>query len=501
MKTKKGLLIYPPVQLMEEEKPRPDGSLGLLYLASALEQRGIETDILDASVGSNKQDLKDTFYNYVKQENGLVRVGMDFKEIADYVVKGAYDFVGINSNLTPQSRMAFETAKAIRQTESPIEIYAGGVNARALKERFLESGYFDAVCITEGEIVFPRAVIESARNVPGFAYVNENGEIKTNPVDETCFPKHLDDLLMPAWEKLPLDKYGKILSPHGVDVTDKKGQKYSPIITSRGCVWHCDYCHISTEKKDIGKLRTHSIERVLEEMDCLKSLGIEKLFFEDNTLLTRKKRIKELFTKAKDKGFSIANVNGVNLIDFYDRKNWELDLDYLRILREAGHSQLVFPVESGSQRILDRYASGKVQLDKMDLPILMKTMTEMGIKAPVNMMIGFPDETEEEVKKSIELGRLLKQEGAPYVSFFLPIPFPGSKLYDLAIEKGYLNKDFDSDMMNWKRAVMKNTLILPERLEEIRDHANELVNDADFITNAIEQTIGYKLKKGMGDGE
>ena len=46
---------------MDVETPRPDGSLGPLYLASALEKIGIETDVLDASVGSKECSLKNTF--------------------------------------------------------------------------------------------------------------------------------------------------------------------------------------------------------------------------------------------------------------------------------------------------------------------------------------------------------------------------------------------------------------------------------------------------------
>ena len=54
----KCLIIYPPNQLLDIETPRPDGSLGPLYLASALEKIGIETDILDASVGAKNYSLK-----------------------------------------------------------------------------------------------------------------------------------------------------------------------------------------------------------------------------------------------------------------------------------------------------------------------------------------------------------------------------------------------------------------------------------------------------------
>jgi len=59
-KNPRVLLIYPPNQLMSIEMPRPDGSLGPLYLAGALRRAGIEVDILDASVGGPTDNLKDT---------------------------------------------------------------------------------------------------------------------------------------------------------------------------------------------------------------------------------------------------------------------------------------------------------------------------------------------------------------------------------------------------------------------------------------------------------
>ena len=179
-------------------------------------------------------------------------------------------------------------------------------------------------------------------------------------------------------------------------------------------------------------------------------------------------RVKTIFTKVKNKKLSIANVNGVNLVHFFntkDRSGWkdgkfDIDIEYLEILKDSGFDQIVFPVESGSKRILKRYATNKVNLNRMDLFILMKTMSNMGIQAPVNMMIGFPDETEEEINMSIEYAKKLMDHGAPYVTFFIPIPFPGSTLYNIAIGGGHLDVNFDPDSMNWKNPVMKNTLFL-----------------------------------------
>ena len=506
-----GLLIYPPNQLMDVETPRPDGSLGPLYLAASLEKYDIRVDILDASVGSYDHDLKNTFYRSVRQDNGLIRIGMNFDEIADHVCERNYDFVGISSNFTPQTRMAIDTAVAIKETNPEIKIYAGGVNARALKNRFLETGYFDGLCLSEGELIFPMMVHNhfsgsTLHDVAGCAF-NDNGTVVTNPVDDTCFPDSLDELPMPAWDKLPLEKYSDISSPHGVGVDVSKGSKYAPIMTSRGCTYKCLYCHISTEKRltsltgAIGKLRCHSIGRVVDEIDYLRSLGVTKLFFEDDSLFAKKDRAKEIFRRVRNKDLSVSNVNGVNLVHFFMNNNEKvmlnkrMDIDYnlIEVLKDSGFDQIVIPVESASQRILKKYATNKLDLDKMDIPLLINKMTDVGIRVPINLMIGFPDETEEEIKVTVDFAKKLMDAGSTYATFFVPIPFPGSCLYEIAIKEGYLKEDFNTDIMNWKKPIMRNTIVSAEKLEEIRDNANESVNTKEHLRIRLKQSAGHRI--------
>jgi radical SAM superfamily enzyme YgiQ (UPF0313 family) len=508
--SKKGLLIYPPNQLMDIETPRPDGSLGPLYLASALEKNNIGADILDASVGAACHRLEDTFYRNIKQSNGLTRIGLSFEEIANYVDSNNYDFIGISSNFTPQTNMALETARAIKAINPTIPIFTGGVNSRALSKTFMQSGFFEGICISEGEIIFPNMINNffkygNLSRVAGCIY-SEGEKIITNKVNESCFPAHLDDLAMPAWDKLPFEKYERISSPHGISVIDRGNVRYAPIMTSRGCPFRCSYCHVSNETREsdltgqIGNLRLHSVQRVIDEIDYLISLHVTKLFIEDDSLLADKARVKTIFRTIADRNLSISNVNGVNLVHFYNRSSdkWTIDIEYLEILKNAGFEQIVFPVESGSKRILKKYATNKVNLDKMDLPFLMKTMTRIGISAPVNMMIGFPDETEEEISESIDLAKKLIQNGAPYVTFFIPIPFPGSSLYNIAIAGGYLDENFNPDMMNWKRPVMRNTTVPPERLEYIRDAANNNINTELHLKKRLKDSMGARWQSTTG---
>lgn len=492
------LLIYPPNQLLSMEMPRPDGSLGLLYLAGALEQAGFETDILDASVGSTQDSLQNTFYRSIKQPNGLFRIGMSRERIQEFIASGGYNVVGINSNFTFQTRMALEVAALIKRLNLDILVIAGGVNARNLSSRFLESGNVDIICLTEGEKIIVQIIKawmykRTFDNVSGILY-RKNGTYVYNAVKLDDTYTNLDALPFPAWQKLPFQHYDSIISSRsGVSFMSKS--RYAPIMTSRGCLFRCAYCHISMEKEDaiksgnIGTLRFKSVDRVLEEVKRLRNLGVHRLYFEDDSLLAKKDRVKAIFGRIVGMELTIANINGVNLAHFQRRGSsgkLEIDVEYLELLKSAGFDEISFPVESGSQRILDKYATIKLNLTTLNVIELVKIASRIGIKCPVNMMIGFPDETEQEIYQSIELGKKLVNAGAVYCAFFIPIPFPGSKLFEMAIAQGYLDQNFDSDLMNWMNVTMKNTVVSPERIIEFRDQAWRTANTEEYIKERLQ---------------
>ena len=431
---------------MDIETARPDGSLGPLYLAGALRQIGIEADIVDATVGTEEDTLKNTFYRSEMQTNGLTKIGMPWKRIEEFLGKKQYDIVGINSNFTPQTNMAFKVAEIAKRVNPQTLVIAGGVNTRNLWPRFLKQGSFDMICTTEGEKPIQEIVRrfmsgETYENINGTIYFSEGRPLVSRAKPDTAFAD-LDKLPIPAWDKLPFEKYERIASPHGVDLTGKQ-YRYAPVMTSRGCPFQCTYCHISQERfgrgelsGDIGNLRLKSVPRVIQEIDVLRSLGVKKLFLEDDSLLAKKPRTREIFTLIRDYDLTIAGVNGVNLVHIFARTKdgtLEPDSDYLQLFYDSGFRQIVCPVESGSQRILDKYATAKLNLGTMDVVKLIRMMHEIGIICPVNMMIGFPDETEEEMMMSVELAQKLIDAGADYVTFFIPIPFPGSALFNIAL--------------------------------------------------------------------
>src|SRR3989344_3821630 len=125
----------------------------------------------------------------------------------------------------------------------------------------------------------------------------------------------------------------------------------------------------------------------MQEAERLKALGVKKLYFEDDTLLARKARICDIFTRIRGMGFQIADVNGVNLVHFLKREGGRLVIDraLLELLKAAGFDQIVFPVESASQRIVNKYATGKLNHENLDVVELVRIATEVGIICPINM--------------------------------------------------------------------------------------------------------------------
>lgn len=94
------------------------------------------------------------------------------------------------------------------------------------------------------------------------------------------------------------------------------------MMTSRGCPFSCAYCHVSKESEgslsgDIASLRLKSIDRVMHEINILKDLGAEYVFFEDDSLLAKKNRIISIFRMLRSKGLKLIDVNGVNRVHLW----------------------------------------------------------------------------------------------------------------------------------------------------------------------------------------
>jgi radical SAM superfamily enzyme YgiQ (UPF0313 family) len=109
--------------------------------------------------------------------------------------------------------------------------------------------------------------------------------------------------------------------------------------------------------------------------------------------------------------------------------------DY-QLMKKAGFRMLLFGLESGSQRILDEINKGLTVGEIIDS---CRKAKEAGLTVHITIMFGYPNATREEEPQTYRLAKKLMEEGyADTLQSTLVVPYPGSRLYERALEKGWL---------------------------------------------------------------
>ena len=328
----------------------------------------------------------------------------------------------------PMLKPVLETVKNFNRDISTI---VGGAHATAAPEhtmKFFGRDLLDFVFVGEGEIGFPLFLRElsvngggSFKNVPGLGWRND-GKLQVNPGAQAS---NLDELGMPAWDLIMPETYP--FSPHGVVC---KNFPIAPVMATRGCPYKCTFCSSAGTK-----LRTRSVDLVLEEVQLLhQHHGIREFHMVDDNFTLDMDYAKG-FLQALIKlnlGVSWATPNGVRLE--------RLDKPLLELMREAGFYSISVGIESGSDPIRIKMKKGSnLQKIRHDLQMVNEVG---GIDVTGFFILGFPGETRDDIKKTLEFSRELPIQRATFHSF---IPLPGTEVWRQMEASG------DLDRVDWER--------------------------------------------------
>lgn len=266
-----------------------------------------------------------------------------------------------------------------------------------------------------------------------------------------------------------MDIYFGLEASHG----RRRCKKFSPIITSRGCPAKCTFC--SANKVWGRKFRKRSVENVLLEMKHLKKeFGIQELLFEDDNTTLDVTRAKDLFRKMIDEKFNFAwdTPNGVAA--------FALDNETLQLMKDSGCYKVNFAIESGNQHHLSHNIKKPLNLKKV--PPLVDYARNIGMEVGVFLVMGMPGETEEMIWDSFKFVASMGIYN-PHVS--VATPYPGTELFDLCKEKGYLKEGFSySDL--YVRSFSISTPELPSsKLKEILGVCQHWILKEDIKRNPI----------------
>ena len=123
MKNIKVLLLYPPEQTWPNMMCKPNGSLAYPNLGGSLLESGIYTEVYDACVGNDEDDLEEVFFKSQKiLPSGMLRTGVSDERIIEVVSR--FDVIGITSIFSHQETMVLEIV-AFDTCKSPSKVRVG----------------------------------------------------------------------------------------------------------------------------------------------------------------------------------------------------------------------------------------------------------------------------------------------------------------------------------------------------------------------------------------
>jgi len=385
----KIMLVFPPIRTASVGFP-----LGLGYLASVLRQDGFEVSVRD----------------YAKRATPLKTV---LGDIAAY----RPDVLGLGL-----STLSFSPGREIirhaRALVPGVKIVIGGPQVSGLGLFSMKYTEADYGVMGEGEITMRelcRALSRDpdgseATKVDGVMYrADGDGQYASGP--PRPFVEHLDSLPFPAWDLMPPNQYPFIPRTYFV-----RRFPVASIITSRGCPYRCTFCASHTVAG--RRLRTRSPASVVDEIVMLRDrFGVREIHFEDDNITFSKEHALGICRELLDRDVRMPwkCPNGVRT----DRMDEEL----LRAMKQAGCYQVLFGIESASERILSVSQKG---LDLKRCEGIIVTAKRMGFETLGLFMYGLPGETPESARETLRYSLRPFFDLAHYSLF---VPIPGSRIF------------------------------------------------------------------------
>ena len=430
----KILLVNPPFYRLLGSHYNAN-SLGIAYIASYLNKRGHDAWLYNADFVSDENygNLKKLFQNFKNYKNYFKDVENPlWHEVKDKILSFKPDWVGYTSYTANITAIKIISEK-IRLANPDIKQIVGGVHATLDKNILNSLTSVDYSVQREGEEAM-LALVENKdpKVIPG---VVSRG--KTSLINNGIAPviQNIDDLPFPERDKF-----------WGIKEEEKKHVDVSYICTIRGCPYKCTYC-ASPFHWDRKTTRLRSPESVIEEMIHLKknywnaakfdyaasanisdkeSLKIKDntiVYFVDDVFTVNKKRVKKLLRMIIDQKLEMKWK--------CEARADHLDDEICELMAEAGCERVKIGFESGSNKILKQIQKLETREEMLVGANMLK---KAGVPFSCYLMTGFPGETDEDVKQTIDFAKKVE---ADYYSLSVLAPYYGTELYDQLIKNGH----------------------------------------------------------------
>jgi len=379
-------------------------------------------------------------------EVGFVRAGIDMSddEVLRRVAEEDPGLVGVS--LTSRQWLRGRHLVATIRADLDVPVIAGGLHPTFSPEAVLDAIGFDYVCLGEGEEATLELVKALASGSPTDGIANIWAREGARPPLRPPFAP-LDALPFVARDLLD-EPLGTV-----------------HMATQRGCPFPCTYCaariyrDLYEEVGRYGARRSH--ENVLAELRELREQGrLGYVIFLDDTFTINRPWVKEfcrLYGSELGAPFSLhARVDTVNE-------------ELLHLLAAAGCSQITYGVESGSERVRREVMRRPIRQQR--IRDVFRWTREAGILLTANFMLGLPGETRDELQQTLDLAEELAVLDFGYFVFY---PYPGTHLFRVCVEEGYLPPDYLERPANHRESILDLPDLTKDDIAEYYDRFSEL---------------------------
>ena len=268
---------------------------------------------------------------------------------------------------------------------------------------------------------------------------------------EPAFEADLDALGTPAWDAIDPRAYQAY--PPTLFV---RRRPFAPIIVTRGCPYRCTFCagHRVTGRT----MRSRTVEHVREEILHLHdAYGIREIHIEDDHFTWDRGFVLRFSEALRTRGPDVTWTmpNGIRIET--------LDRELLREMRSGGCYALILGIESGSARILRHMRKALTPSFIREKVALARSE---GFHVHGFFMLGYPEETLEDVQATERFALDLDLSGANFHSFR---PLPGTLMGSELLRRGELRSwDVAPDAVSFASPVYAPASIPPRRLKALQ---------------------------------
>jgi len=393
--------------------------LGICYIASVMEKKGIEVRIIDAPAEK-----------------------MSVKQVTDEVKEYRPDIVGI-SILSYSFYNAVKIATKLKLIGKYI-IIVGGPHVTATPEETMKYECFDVGIIGEGEGVISSLIKvignkKQYKDIKGIICKDNGNIVSTGKAD---FIQDLDVIPFPARHLVKLSNY----RPQPND--EYKLPKLS-MITTRGCPYSCIFC----DKSVFGNsYRSFSPKYIVSEIKHLiERYNAKDIAFLDSTFTVSRTRIENIIKEMERQKVLVNWTCSV-------RVN-EVDYDLLKKMKEAGCWRVRIGIESGNQEVL-KFIKKKITLKQVKEVV--HWAHDLGLQPKGFFMIGHLIDDGGTINDSINFAKSLPLKD---VTVQINTPMKNTKQYKMHKEYGKLITNNFSDFSYWEPVFVSDNLTYNELIK------------------------------------